>query len=100
MTIISQSRNVCIRTERTAASTVEALLRIDMMTDTTGDWAVMLIYRCLAYGWKCLRHISLRGQQSHSRQTEAGFDNTETLREFSNDLVDRASRPDIIIRFR
>ncbi len=36
MTINSQSRRVCIKTERTAAPTVDALFRIDMMTETTG----------------------------------------------------------------
>jgi hypothetical protein len=37
MTIISQSCRVCITTERAAASTVGALLRIDMMIETIGD---------------------------------------------------------------
>src|ERR1700733_12889184 len=37
MTINSKSVSVCCRTERTAAPTVEAPLRIDMMTDTTGS---------------------------------------------------------------
>ena len=96
ITIISQSRSVCIRTERTAAPTVDALLRIDMMTDTTGRWSTPLICQP-RIGRIRVQRSSHHGQQGHAGKAEAGLDDMETFREFSNDLIDRACGPDIVI---
>src|ERR1700733_12824808 len=99
MTIISHSRSVCIKTERTAAPTVDALFRIDMMTDTTGERSAPLIGEAKT-GCIFHRRASDHGQQGHAGKAEAGLDDMKTPRKFPNDLIDRACGPDIVIRFR
>ena len=75
MTINSQSRKLCSRTERTAAPTVAALLRIDIMTETSGKLEELI---CKRAPQRVFGGASHHGQQRHTRQPKARLDDVET----------------------